>query len=65
MPKDLLTHVLNSLPLETISMFILKNALKKKLFEKIRKIKSCTSLTLSQIVSWSKYAKEINKNKII
>ena len=57
MPKDLLTHVLVLLPLETISMFMLKNALKKKLFEKIRKIKSRTSLTLSQIVSWSKIRK--------
>ena len=57
MPKDLLTHVLVLLPLETISMFMLKNALKKKLFEKIRKIKSRTSLTLSQIVSWSKIHK--------
>ena len=33
--KDLLTHVLVSLPVETISMFLLKNAVKKKLLEKI------------------------------
>ena len=37
MSKDLLTYVLVLLPLETISMFMLKNAIKKKLFEKIRK----------------------------
>ena len=35
--KDLLIDVLVSLPLETILMFMLKNAVKKKLFEKIRK----------------------------
>ena len=39
MSKDLLTYVLVLLPLETISMFMLKNAIKKKLFEKIRKKK--------------------------
>ena len=33
--KDLLAHVLVSLPVETISMFLLKNAVKKKLLEKI------------------------------
>ena len=33
--KDLLTHVLVLLPVETISMFLLKNAVKKKLLEKI------------------------------
>ena len=33
--KDLLTHVLVSLPVETVSMFLLKNAVKKKLLEKI------------------------------
>ena len=35
--KDLLMHVLVLLPIETILMFMLKNAVKKKLFEKIRK----------------------------
>ena len=33
--KDLSTHVLVLLPVETISMFLLKNAVKKKLLEKI------------------------------
>ena len=37
--KDLLMHVLVLLPIETILMFMLKNAVKKKLFEKIRKNK--------------------------
>ena len=37
MSKDLLTHVLVSLPFET--MLMLKNVGKKKLFEKIRKNK--------------------------
>ena len=38
MSKDLLlAHVLVLLPLETILMLMLKNAMKKKLFEKIRK----------------------------
>ena len=35
MSKDFLTHVLVSLPFETILMFMLKNAVKKKLFKKI------------------------------
>ena len=49
MSKDLLTYVLVLLPLETISTFMLKNAIKKKLFEKIRKkTKSCKSLSLFQ-----------------
>ena len=43
MSKDLLKHVLVLLPLETISMFIFKDAVKKKIFEKIRKTKSRTS----------------------
>ena len=51
MPKDLLKHVLILLPLETISMIMLKNAGKKKLFEKIRKNKIIDkSPTLSKIV---------------
>ena len=51
MPKDLLKHVLVLLPLETISMIMLKNAGKKKLFEKIRKNKIIDkSPTLSKIV---------------
>ena len=48
MSKDLSKHVLILLPLETISMTMLKNAGKKKLFEKIRKKKSQTSLPLFQ-----------------
>ena len=39
-------HVLVSLPLETISMFMLKNAEKKKTLRKSDKTKSCTSLQL-------------------
>ena len=51
MPKDLLKHVLVLLPLETISMIMLKNAGKKKLIEKIRKNKIIDkSPTLSKIV---------------
>ena len=51
MPKDLLKHVLILLPLETISMTMLKNAGNKKLFEKIRKNKiTDKSPTLSKIV---------------
>ena len=51
MSKDLLKHVLISLPLETISMTMLKNAGNKKLFEKIRKNKiTDKSPTLSKIV---------------
>ena len=50
MPKDLLKHVLVLLPLETISMIMLKNAGKKKLIEKIRKNKIIDkSPTLSKI----------------
>ena len=45
--KDLLTHVLFLLPLETISRFLLKNAIKKKLFEKIRKKQSHTLVSHS------------------
>ena len=48
MSKDLLKHVLVLLPLETISMSILKDAVKKKIFEKIRKTKSRTSPPLFQ-----------------
>ena len=51
MPKDLLKHVLILLPLETISMIMLKNAGKKKPFEKIRENKIIDkSPTLSKIV---------------
>ena len=51
MSKDLLKHVLISLPLERISMTKLKNAGNKKLFEKIRKNKiTGKSPTLSKIV---------------
>ena len=50
--KDILKHVLVSLPLETILMFMLKNAVMKKLFEKIRKNKiTGKSPFLSKIVS--------------
>ena len=50
--KDILKHVLVSLPLETILMFMLKNAVMKKLFEKIRKNKTTDkSPFLSKIVS--------------
>ena len=48
MSRNLLTHVLVLLPLETISMLMLKNAVKKELFEKIRKKKSHISLPLFQ-----------------
>ena len=52
MSKDLLKHVLVFLTLETILMIMLKNAGKKKLFEKIRKNKIMDkSPTLSKIVS--------------
>ena len=51
MSKDLSKHVLISLPLKAISMTMLKNAGKKKLFEKIRKKKiTDKSPTLSKIV---------------
>ena len=51
MPKDLLKHVLILLPLEAILMIMLKNAGKKRLFEKIRKNKiRDKSPTLSKIV---------------
>ena len=54
MAKDLLTHVLVLLPLETVLMFMLKNAVKKKIFEKIGKNKIMhKSPTLSKIVSCS------------
>ena len=47
--KDLLMHVLVLLSIETILMFMLKNAVKKKLFEKIRKNKvTLKSPTLSK-----------------
>ena len=50
--------VLVLLHLETISMFMLKNAGKKKVFEKIRKNKvTHKSPTLSKIVSCSKICK--------
>ena len=58
MSKDLLTHVSVLLPLETISMFMLKNAVKEKLFQKIRKSRvTHKSPTLSKIVSCSKIHK--------
>ena len=54
MAKDLLTHVLVLLPLETVLMFMLKNAVKKKIFEKIGKNKIMhKSPTLSKIVPCS------------
>ena len=54
MSKGLLTHVLFSLSLEKVSMFLLKNAVKKKFFEKIRKNKiTQNSPTISKIVSCS------------
>ena len=40
MPKDLLKHVLVLLPLETISMIMLKNAGKKNSLRKSEKTKS-------------------------
>ena len=50
--KDTLKHVLVSLSLETILMFMLKNAVMKKPFEKIRKNKiTDKSPFLSKIVS--------------
>ena len=57
--KDLITFVLVLLPLETISMFILKNAVKEKLFKKIRKNEvTHKSATRSKIVSCSKICKK-------
>ena len=61
--KDLLTHVLVLLPLEIILMFMLKNAVKKKLFEKIRKKQNHTQISHSSKNSfmlkniWKKSAK--------
>ena len=63
--KDLLMHVLVLLPIETILMFMLKNAVKKKLFEKIRKNKvTLKSPTLSKNSFMLKHAKEISKTKL-
>ena len=57
--KDLITFVLVLLPLETILMFILKNAVKEKLFKKIRKNEvTHKSATCSKIVSCSKICKK-------
>ena len=44
--KDLLTHVLVLFPLEIILMFMLKNAVKKKLWENQEKTKSHTNIPL-------------------
>ena len=47
MSKYVLTHVLVLLPLEAISMFMIKNAGKKKLFEKNRKKQSHAQVSYS------------------
>ena len=61
MPKDLLKHVLILLPLETILMIMLKNAGKKRLFEKIRKNKiRDKSPTLSKTVLTVKFCQIIS-----
>ena len=64
MSKDLLTHVLVLLPLERISMFMVKNAIKKKVFGKIRKKNKITHKpsALSKIVLCSKIC-ERNQQK--
>ena len=59
--KYLLTHDLVLLPLETILMFMLKNAVKKKLFEKIRK----KNHTRKYVTKFLKFSKDTNYKKKI
>ena len=54
-------HVLVLLPIETILMFMLKNAVKKKLFEKIRK----KNHTRKYVTKFLKLSKDTNYKKKI
>ena len=64
MSKDLLTHVLVLLPLETISMFMLKTAVKKKLLEKIRKNSHAKGLLLKPGPRpWTRTLKNLDPEK--